>query len=92
LDEAIRLNPKYAVSWNNKGLVLEVLGGTTEAKARELGFTGDSSTGNHVQCTLRPPGLTPARVRTRAGTGGLRMNEDLRHGFPTLCPLRKLFF
>ena len=40
-DEAIRLDPKYADAWNNKGLVLELLSRTAEAneayaKAEEL--------------------------------------------------------
>ena len=33
LDEAIRLYPNFSMAWHNKGVVLEVLGKTTEAEA-----------------------------------------------------------
>lgn len=47
LDEAIKLDPKYAASWYNKGLALHALGRNTEAeaafsKAKELGFKSRS--------------------------------------------------
>ena len=32
-DEAIKIDPNLAEAWNNKGLVLKVLGRTTEADA-----------------------------------------------------------
>ncbi len=42
-DQAIRLDPNYAVAYNNKGLALERLGKKTEAqqahaRARQLGY------------------------------------------------------
>jgi len=41
-DEAIRLDPKYAEAWNNKGGALEALGRTTEAEAAfaKAGYSG----------------------------------------------------
>jgi Flp pilus assembly protein TadD len=44
-DEAIRIDPKLAGAWNNKGVLLDVLGRTSEAnvakaKAKELGYSG----------------------------------------------------
>ena len=44
-DEAIRLDPKFALAWNNKGEALASFGKTTEAnaaleKAKELGYYG----------------------------------------------------
>jgi tetratricopeptide (TPR) repeat protein len=44
-DEAIRLNPQFAMAWNNKGVALMSLGRTAEAnavvaKAKEMGISG----------------------------------------------------
>jgi Flp pilus assembly protein TadD len=44
-DEAIRLDPNDATAWYNKGVALEALGKTTEAKAafakaKDLGYKG----------------------------------------------------
>jgi tetratricopeptide (TPR) repeat protein len=44
-DEAIRLNPQFAMAWNNKGVALKSLGRTAEAnaviaKAKEMGVSG----------------------------------------------------
>jgi Flp pilus assembly protein TadD len=44
-DKTIKLNPKDAEAWNNKGLALKFLGHSAEsdvafAKARELGYKG----------------------------------------------------
>jgi len=41
----LRIYPKYAVAWNNKGRAPKLLGKTSEsdaafAKAKELGYTG----------------------------------------------------
>jgi tetratricopeptide (TPR) repeat protein len=44
-DETIRLDPNHALAWYAKGIVLEALGRTSEAKAakvkaKELGYSG----------------------------------------------------
>ena len=44
-EQAIRLDPNYALAYNNKGLILDKLGRSREAKlaydkARQLGYTG----------------------------------------------------
>jgi Flp pilus assembly protein TadD len=44
-DESIRLDPNHALAWYAKGIVLEALGRTSEAKAakakaKELGYKG----------------------------------------------------
>jgi Flp pilus assembly protein TadD len=45
LNYSVRLDPNYAVAWNNKGEILKALGRTNEAdvayaKAKELGYGG----------------------------------------------------
>jgi Flp pilus assembly protein TadD len=47
INKAIELKPNLALAWSNKGYALKALGRTTEAnsayaKAKELGYTGQS--------------------------------------------------